>query len=90
MLAEKWELAGDLIDTIEHHHDLQLTNPFADCIFTANQISKKMQFGEGGNPVVEQLPDIIADRFGLQLEELVQSLGDLSHIKAEADAFLSL
>lgn len=90
MLAEKWELAGDLIETIEHHHDLQRNNPFADCIFTANQISKKMQFGEGGNPVVEQLPDIIADRFGLQLEELVQSLGDLSYVKAEANAFLNL
>ncbi len=89
ILAEKWELDPVLIDAIEHHHDTLNETMLSACIFTANQISKKLQFGFAGNPVIEETPDEIIPRFELTLDDLISSLGDLSPIKSEALSFIN-
>ena len=91
MLAEKWELSGPLIDAIAHHHDLAHSeNVLRDCVFAANQISKHMQFGNGGNPMIEDFPESIVARFGSTLPAIFDSLGDLQSIKTEAQSFINL
>lgn len=99
ILAEKWGLSEQLIDLVAHHHDLA-GNPSAlnDCVFAANQLSKQLCFGDGGNPVVEILPESALERFGLSREfspaltmaPLIESLGDLDAIKTEAQSFIHL
>jgi len=89
LLAERWELDQALVTAIDHHHDADNDNLLQDCVFAANQISKKMQFGFAGNPIVEEFPDNIIARFELSLDELIISLGDLSTVKSEALSFIN-
>ncbi len=91
MLAEKWELSDHLIDAIAHHHELDNSeNVLRDCVFAANQISKQMQLGDGGNPLIEPFPEAIVTRFGLNLPALCEALGDLESVKTEAQSFINL
>ena len=88
MLVEKWRFAPNLIETIRHQHldDLKDTGMIA-CIFAANQISKKLKFGFGGNPWVDELPKAIQNRLGGTLDEVITSLGDLTPMMEEAQVF---
>ena len=88
LLAEHWAFHQELVDAINHHHSLGVHVPLTDCLFAANQISKQLQFGFAGNPRVEALPEAVVARFGMNLPELIESLGDLSGIKAEALFFI--
>lgn len=88
LLAEKWELGELLISAIDHHHDTEKDNLLKDCVFTANQISKKIQFGFAGNPIVEDLSEHITSLFGLSLDELIIDLGDLSSVRSEALSYI--
>jgi putative nucleotidyltransferase with HDIG domain len=88
MLVEKWRFAPNLIETIRHQYgdDLKDTDMIA-CVFAANQISKKLAFGFGGNPRIEELPPTIAKRLGGTLDEVIASLGDLTPMFEEAKIF---
>lgn len=88
LLAEHWAFHPTLVDAINHHHSRNVRTPLGDCLFAANQISKQLQFGFAGNPLVEPLPEAVAARFGMDLPALIESLGDLTHIKAEALSFI--
>jgi len=89
ILAERWELDPILIDAIENHHNSKNNSQLKDCIFTANQISKKLQFGFSGNPIIEENSEELIPRFNLTLEVLIVSLGDLTPIKSEALSFIN-
>lgn len=88
MLVEKWRFAPNLIETIRHQHpdDLKDTGMIA-CVFAANQISKKLKLGFGGNPWVDELPKTIQNRLGGTLDDVISSLGDLTPMMEEAQVF---
>jgi putative nucleotidyltransferase with HDIG domain len=88
MLAEKWGLSALLIETIAQHHD-QPTSVFGECLFAANQISKHLNYGDSGNPVVEPFPEAIVRRFGMPLEALVVDLGGLDSVLQDAELFIN-
>ncbi len=88
MLVEKWRFPADLIEIIRHQHGPDLKDtPAIACVFAANQISKKLEFGFGGNPCVEELPPTIAKRLGGTLDEVIVSMGDLTSVFEEARIF---
>lgn len=88
MLAERWQFPRTLTDTIRVHHDCSDDASTLQCsLFVANQISKKLEMGNAGNPVVEALPPGVAKRYGGDLDHIIASLGDLSKITDEAQAF---
>lgn len=87
-LAMKWGLSEFLANTIARHHDYP-DNRLADCIYTANQISKQMQWGDAGNPEINPYPDCIANRFGLPLIPLIEAIGDLTQIVTESRALIN-
>jgi putative nucleotidyltransferase with HDIG domain len=91
MLVEKWRFAPALIETIRNQHgsDLKDTDMIA-CIFAANQIAKKLQFGFGGNALVEEFPPAVAKRLGGSLDEVIARLGDLGPLFEEAKVFSKL
>lgn len=91
MLAEKWDLSDPLIDAIAHHHDIDRSqNILRDCVFAANQLSKHLQFGDSGNPLIEDFPESIVTRFGLNLTTLCDALGNLESVKTEAMSFIRM
>ncbi len=88
MLVEKWRFAPVLVQTIRHQHGPELPDTaMVACVFAANQISKKLEFGFAGNPLVEELPAALAQRLGGTLDELIASLGDLTPVFEEAQVF---
>lgn len=91
MLVEKWRFAPSLIDTIAHQYDSQDQHSelFA-CVFTANQISKKLGFGFAGNPSVYELPPLVARAMGGSLDEVILSTGDLNAAFEEAKLFAKI
>lgn len=91
MLVEKWRFAPHLVETIRHQHlaDLKDTDMIA-CVFGANQISKKLNFGFGGNPCIDEFPASIQKRLGGTLDEVIDSLGDLNPLFEEAKVFAKL
>jgi putative nucleotidyltransferase with HDIG domain len=91
MLVEKWRFAPNLIETIRYQHtaDFRDTDMIA-CVFAANQISKKLNFGFGGNPCIEEFPASVQKRLGGTLEEVILSLGDLNPLFEEAKIFAKL
>ena len=91
MLVEKWRFAPHLIETIRNQHgpDLKDTDMIA-CIFAANQISKKLNFGFGGNACVEPLSAGMVKRLGGDLDQVIAGLGDLATLFQEAQVFSRL
>ena len=88
MLVEKWRFPADLIETVGHQYGPELNDtPMIACVFAANQISKKLAFGFGGNPYIEELPPQVAQRLGGTLDEVIESLGDLTSMFEEAKIF---
>lgn len=88
MLVEKWRFPPDLIETVGHQYGPELNDtPMTACVFAANQISKKLAFGFGGNPFIEELPPQVAQRLGGTLDQVIESLGDLTSMFEEAKIF---
>jgi putative nucleotidyltransferase with HDIG domain len=91
MLVEKWRFAPHLIETIRHQHvgKLKDTDMIA-CVFGANQISKKLNFGFGGNYCIDEFPAVIQKRLGGSLDEVIVSMGDLNPLFEEAKIFAKI
>lgn len=88
MLVEKWRFPADLVETIACQYGPEVKDtPMIACVFAANQISKKLEFGFGGNPWVEELPAPLAKRLGGTLDDIIASLGDLAPMVEEARIF---
>ncbi len=91
MLAEKWRFAPHLVEAIrdqygEHRHD----SDTIACVFAANQISKKLEFGFGGNVHIDAFPAAVQKRLGYDLDGLIAQLGDLQPLFEEAQVFAKL
>ena len=91
MLVEKWRFAPELIETIGHQSlgDLKDTDMIA-CVFGANQIAKKLQFGFSGNPCVDEFPLTVQKRLGGNIDQVIASMGDLHALFEEAKLFAKL
>lgn len=91
MLVEKWRFAPALVETIR----FQRVDNFKDtdmiaCVFGANQISKRLAFGFGGNHCINELPAPFQKRLGGSLDEVISTMGDLSALFQEAQVFAKL
>ena len=88
MLVEKWRFPAVLVETILHQYGpAPKDTAMIACVFAANQIGKKLEFGFGGNPWIDELPATLAKRLGGTLDEVIVSLGDLAPTFEEAKIF---
>jgi HD-like signal output (HDOD) protein len=91
LLLEHWRFAWRLVETIQNMHGPQVKDtPMIACVFTANQISKKLQLGFAGNRYVEPLTEAMQKRLGGDLDAVITQLGDLKPLIDEARLFARL
>jgi putative nucleotidyltransferase with HDIG domain len=81
MLGEKWQLPVSLVTCIREHHATQVTadDTLLDAVRLANAISKRMNFGQSGCPVLDDMDDVVRRRFGTDLMDVVASMPNLAH-----------
>lgn len=90
LLVERWRFSQRLVETIRHQFGDKLPDTgMIACVFAANQICKRLQFGAAGNPFVSELTPAMAARLGGSLDEVIAGLGDLAPLLAEARTFAS-
>jgi putative nucleotidyltransferase with HDIG domain len=88
MLVEKWRFAPHLVETIRYQYGPELADSdMIACVFGANQISKKLNFGFAGNLLVEEFPSAVIKCLGGSLDDVIASLGDLNPLFEEAKIF---
>lgn len=91
MLVEKWQFPSGIAGLIlEHHRPPDTAEGVGVCLFIANQISKHLGLGTHGGQVAEPFPDIVADRFGGELEDVIADLGDLSGLADEVRLYANI
>jgi putative nucleotidyltransferase with HDIG domain len=88
MLVEKWQFPSGISTLIrEHHTPPEQAVGVAACLFVANQISKQLDFGAPGYPLVEPLPPAFVEYFGGELADVIEKLGDISKLVEEAQVY---
>jgi putative nucleotidyltransferase with HDIG domain len=87
MLATKWQFPEHLVACIRDHHNPEAEpTPLMDCVRVADQICRKLSFGEAGNPWREGEAMVAPQRFG-SFEAVIEALGDLDKIVSDATTF---
>lgn len=88
MLVEKWRFSTSLVEAIRYQCAADLKDDaMIACVFAANQIAKRLNFGFAGNPCVEAFPPAVEARLGGSLDVLLTALGDLTPLYEEARMF---
>jgi len=79
MLAVKWQLSGELAASLGRHHVPEEGEalPMLDAVFAADQTVKALGYGFSGDPTPRPLPEAVAARLGMNLEELAASMPSL-------------
>ncbi len=93
LLAERWQLAGDLVDCIRHHHCLDRIaepSPLEMAVFAGNQAAKLHTGEKHRVSVVEKLPGNVSRWLGMPLEEVIDSLPTLDSELENARSFIQI
>jgi putative nucleotidyltransferase with HDIG domain len=90
MLVQRWQFAPALVECIRDHHQLEGHCAMGDCLRMADQICRYREFGDSGNPYRPGEPAIAPQRFGSDIDAVIESLGDLSRFVAEAESFAEI
>lgn len=87
MLGQKWNFPASLVECIGEHHETEKPgNEMRDSVIAANQISKALGCGQPVKGKDAELPSSVADRFGMDLNDLIDHLGDFSMYLDQATA----
>lgn len=91
ILGEKWNLPSSLLEVMKTHHNHECTRSLlTDVVSASNQIGKELKIGEGGDPMMEKIPDQIIGMFGANTEAIVATLGDVSGEIEQAMVFATM
>jgi putative nucleotidyltransferase with HDIG domain len=87
MLATKWQFPAHLVACIRDHHNME-SEPTAlmDCVRVANQICRMRAVGDSGHAWRDDEQMVAPQRFG-SFEQVIEELGDLDVIAADAQTF---
>jgi HD-like signal output (HDOD) protein len=89
LLGEKWNLPTHLIACIRNHHRHDRERSLiTDAVSAADQISKELKIGFGGENMIEKLPDGILERFGTNVQAVINSLGNINEETEKALIFI--
>ena len=88
MLAKRWQFSDHLVDCIRDHHNPDAEpSAMMDCLRMANQIARKLEVGDSGNPWRDGELSAAPARFGEDIDATIASLGDLQRFIDDANMF---
>ncbi|CAN2040064.1 HDOD domain-containing protein [Candidatus Magnetomoraceae bacterium gMMP-15] len=92
LLGKKWMLPEVLVECIKCHHILPKSpSSLLSCVFTADQVSKTLKYGFGGESGRQRMPESIKSVIGMNLAEAVEYLEKLlPDLVKKAEAFINL
>lgn len=89
VLGEKWNLPSHVIACIRDHHSHDREGSMIiDAVSAADQISKELRIGFGGERMIEKLPERILERFGTDMQSVIDSLGNINAETEKALIFI--
>ncbi len=89
LLSEKWNLPAHLTACIRNHHCHDHEESLIiDAVSAADQISKELKIGFAGENMIEKLPDVILERFGNNVQAVINSLGNVTAETEKASIFI--
>lgn len=91
LLVAKLKFPDPMVACIRNHHNPDFpSTPMMDCLRVANQVSRKLGLGKSGSRWVETETVAVPGRFGTSFDQIVESLGDIEKIVADARTFAQL
>ena len=88
MLAKRWQFPEHLVECIRDHHTADAApTALLDCLRTANQVARKLEVGDSGNPWREDEAPAAPQRFGANIDDTITALGDVSKFIDDAQIF---
>jgi hypothetical protein len=92
LLARRWGLSESMAESIQRHHGPAEGDPnsIVDCVFVAGQATKTFEYGFSGEFTVEPVPEVVQDRFPMEIEEMVASLPHLDEDLDKARIFIHI
>jgi HD-like signal output (HDOD) protein len=89
LLGERWNLPVQLTSCIKSHHlHDSKESMMIDAVSAADQISKELKIGFGGENLVDKLPDAITKNLGADVQAVITSLGDIAAETEKALVFI--
>ncbi|MHB8910768.1 MAG: HDOD domain-containing protein [Syntrophales bacterium] len=89
VLGEKWNLPSHVIACIRDHHCHDREGSMImDAVSAADQISKELRIGFGGERMIDKLPERILERFGTDMQSVINSLGNINAETEKALIFI--
>jgi putative nucleotidyltransferase with HDIG domain len=87
MLSERWQFPAALIDCIRDHHQGNDTSALGECLYLADLLATNMCIddGEGLDQVLTS--EMLPNRFGDGVDEILNALGDRDKLMNDADMF---
>jgi putative nucleotidyltransferase with HDIG domain len=91
LLVAKLKFPDPMVECIRNHHSPDYpSNPMMDCVRVANQVSRKLDLGKSGSRWIQTEAVAAPARFGSNFEEIIEHLGDIEKIVADASTFAQL
>jgi HD-like signal output (HDOD) protein len=89
LLGEKWNLPPHIVACLRNHHSHDgEPSAITDAVIAADQISKELKIGYGGENIIEALSAGITGRFGTDMKGIIDSLGDIQEEITKAMIFI--
>jgi len=88
LLAKRWQFPEELINCIRDHHNYEAPpTAMMDCLRAADQIVRLRAIGDSGNPWWPEEAPAAPQRFGNDMEALIDKIGILEKIVEDASMF---
>ncbi len=91
LLVAKLKFPDPMVECIRNHHSPDFPpNAMMDCVRVANQVSRKLGLGKSGSRWTDTEPVAAPGRFGDSFDAIIENLGDIDKIVADAQTFAQL
>lgn len=90
MLAKRWQFPDNMVECIAHHHGDKFVSPLGECLHVADLIAERLGYDANGRITADGSPALIPERFGGDLDDVMEGLCDFDKLIEEAKQFAQM